>query len=61
MGKKSIHTATKKQRQIKAWDDIVRITSSMIEKGYPHKVIELMIKVAKLILIIKRLFDLFER
>ena len=59
MGRKSIHKATKQQKQIKAWDKVVRITSTMIEKGYPSKVIEIVIKVAKLILIIKKVLDIF--
>ena len=59
MGKKSIHKAAKQQKQVKAWDKVVRITSTMIEKGYPSKVIEFVIKVAKLILIIKKVLDIF--
>ena len=59
MGKKSIHKATKQRKQVKTWDSIVRITSAMIEKGYPSKVIEFVIKVAELILIVKKLLDTF--
>jgi len=59
MNKKSIHKTTKRQKQVKAWDSIVRITSTMIEKGYPGKVIEYVIKVAKLILTIKKVLDIF--
>ena len=59
MGKKSIHKVSPKQKRVKFWDKTVCIIDKMMQKNYPERIIKLAIQIAKLIMIIKKIFDSF--
>lgn len=55
MKKKSIHKATK--NSVIKWDKAVQLVKDLIEKGYPSKVIKLIIKIIDFALLIDKLFN----